>query len=70
VVRPTQELMRDGVCKHSSTRLPYLTVDWEIGPHMTLLKEARREGVVGKGEKNAHVKSIETENESRGFKKE
>jgi hypothetical protein len=44
--------MRDGVCKHSSVRLPDLTTDWEFGPHMTLLKEARREGVVGRGEEH------------------
>jgi hypothetical protein len=43
--------MRDGVCKNSSVKLPNLTADWEIGPHATLLKEMRREGVVGgKGE--------------------
>jgi hypothetical protein len=61
--------MRDGVCKHSSVRLPDLTADWEFGPHATLLKEARREGVVGRG-KNTPAKSAETGSESRGFKEE
>ena len=45
--------MRDGVCKNSSVRLPDLTADWEFGPHATLLKEARREGAVGRGEEHA-----------------
>jgi hypothetical protein len=62
--------MRDGVCKHSSVRLPDLTADWEFGPHATLLKEARREGVVGRGKKNVPAKSGETGSESRGFKEE
>jgi hypothetical protein len=44
--------MRDGVCKHSFVRLPDLTVVWEFRPHTTLLKEARREGVVGRGEES------------------
>ena len=61
--RPPQELMRDGVCKHSSIRLPDLTTDWEFGPHTTLLKEARREGVVGRRE-NTPAKSAETGSES------
>ena len=45
--RPPQELISDGACKHSSVRLLDLIVDWEFGPHATLLKEARRKGVVG-----------------------
>jgi len=67
---PPQYLMRDGVCKHSSVRLPNLIVDWEFGPHATLLKEERREGVVGRGENNAPTKSGEMGNESRGLKEE
>jgi hypothetical protein len=61
--------MRDGVCKHSSIRLPDLTVDWEFGQHATLLKEARREGVVSRG-KNMLMKSAETASEPRGFNEE
>ena len=67
--RPPQELMRDGVCKHSSIRLPNLIADWEFSPHATPLKETRREGVVGGG-KNASAKSAETGSESRGFKEQ
>jgi hypothetical protein len=67
VGRSPQELMRDGVCKHSSVRLSDLTADWEFGSHATLLKEARREGGVGRG-KNTPAKSAEMRSESQGFK--
>jgi hypothetical protein len=50
--------MRDGVCNHSFIRLPNFTIDWEFEPHMTMLKEARREGLVGRGE-NTVAKSAE-----------
>ena len=58
------------MCKHSFVRLPDLIDEWEFGPHVTLLKEARREDVVGRGEKNTPTKSGETGNESWGFKEE
>ena len=45
--RTPRELIRDGVCKHSSVMVSDLTIDGEFGPHVTLLKEARREGVGG-----------------------
>jgi hypothetical protein len=42
-------------------------VGWEFEPHTTLLKEVRKEGVVGRGRP---VKSAETRGESLGFKEE
>jgi hypothetical protein len=40
---------------------------WGFEPHATLLKEARKEGVVGRGRP---TKSAETRGESLGFRKE
>jgi hypothetical protein len=44
-----------------------LTAGWEFEPHTTLLKEARKEGVVGRGRP---AKSAEMRGESLGFKEE
>ena len=67
--RPPQELMRDGVCNNSSIRIPDLTADWEFGPHVTVLKESRREAMVGRG-KNMLAKSAEMRRESPGLNEE
>jgi hypothetical protein len=44
-----------------------LTAGWGFEPHATLLKEARKEGVVGR---RRLAKSVETRGESLEFKKE
>jgi hypothetical protein len=42
-------------------------VGWEFKPHATLFKEARKEGVLGRGRP---AKSAETIGEALGFKEE
>jgi hypothetical protein len=44
-----------------------LTAGWGFEPHVTLLKEVRKEGV---GDRRRPAKSAETRGESLGFKEE
>ena len=44
-----------------------MTTGWEFEPHATLLKEARKKGVVGRGRL---AKSAETRGKDLGFKEE
>jgi hypothetical protein len=62
--------MRDGVCKHSSVRLPDLTADWEFRATRDPAERGEKGRCGGERGENTPAKSAETGSESRGFKEE